>query len=60
MQTVEAARLGKYDRKLVFHDTTEIAERLEALAFREATSSAALVRSAVRRLLEAADKEVSR
>jgi hypothetical protein len=57
MQTERTARVGKYDRKLVFHDTTEIAERLEALAFREATSSAALVRSAVRRLLDAADNE---
>lgn len=58
MQTDQTARVGKYDRKLVFHDTTEIAERLEALASREATSSAALVRSAVRRLLEDAEKEI--
>jgi hypothetical protein len=62
MQTLTdpSVRAGRFTHRFSFYDEPAIVQRLEALAARETVSSAALVRTAIRRLLEAADKEVSR
>jgi hypothetical protein len=54
----ESSRVGRFTREIKFHEEPAVVERLGALAQREATSSAALIRASIRRLLEAADKEV--
>jgi hypothetical protein len=50
------ARSGRFSRRLVFYDEPVMAERLERFALREATSSGALVRTAVRRFLAEAEE----
>jgi hypothetical protein len=47
-----AAKVGRFSRRFSFHDEPQVLERLEKLAADSAVSSAAIVRFAVRLMLE--------
>jgi hypothetical protein len=51
------ARAGRFSARFAYHDDPQVFERLERAAHAEATSAAAIVRSAVRHWLAERDED---